>query len=443
MKRTSLPSGTLGPRAQRAAAAGFTLIEILVALSAGVLVSMAAFAMSKNATAFFQHEARISTAQLAVTLGLNRITADLTRAGFLSTPNAKKDPMVCRDSSWTSVPGLNALAGVTILRGAAPSATSQAGMNGIVPDQLYVGGSLDASEAFTVQCVVAGTGGAPALQLQTQQYDGAMARIVTSLGAETVQSRLDTIFGPGRYVQIFDPGTGYKYFGVLASSSAVTVVGTPPAAVTATIQLQTTPAIPTKPTSACGMLAPPQCGAGLLVSVVSRVLYDVRSLQGNASSKYATLVTPPAGIGAVSGDSGRTELLRIEIDAAGNERATSVEMVSEYAVDLRLGITAVTGKVANDNYNPTVKTYEIDDGNIYTIAGDVSGGTATPQYVRSVQVRLSTRTRAPDRDADLPVGYDGRRLHYKVLTSGRPAYARVRTAYANVSLPNQGGFSLW
>ncbi len=86
-------------RASRARRAGraFTLIEIIVALSAGVLVSMAAFAMSKNATTFFQHEARISTAQLALTLGLNRITADLTRASFLSSPNARHDPMVCRD----------------------------------------------------------------------------------------------------------------------------------------------------------------------------------------------------------------------------------------------------------------------------------------------------------------------------------------------------------
>ena len=96
-----------------------------------------------------------------------------------------------------------------------------------------------------------------------------------------------------------------------------------------------------------------------------------------------------------------------------------------------------------------MKTYEIGDAAIYTIAADVAGGTATPQYIRAVQVRLSTRTRAPDRDSDLPVGYDGRRLRFKIPGAPGPTpgstdgFARLRTAYVNVSLLNQGGFSLW
>ena len=67
---------------------GFTLIEVIVALSAGVLVSMAAFMLSKGATAFFQREARISTAQLGLTLAMNRLTNDIQRASLNSSPNA-------------------------------------------------------------------------------------------------------------------------------------------------------------------------------------------------------------------------------------------------------------------------------------------------------------------------------------------------------------------
>ena len=424
-------------RARRARRAAFTLIEILVALSAGVLVSMAAFALSKSATAFFQHEARISTAQLALTLGLNRISADLTRASFLSSPNARVDPMVCRDNAlWSSAPGLNALAGVTITPGNPPAGTSHAALNGVTPDRLFVSGSLDASETFVVQCIVSAAG-APALQLQTRQYDGAMARTLSSLGMETAVDRLNSIFKGGRYVQLLDPATGYKVFGVLADGNPVTVAGD-----VATVQLKSTPALPMKPNFPCGLGTLPQCGGGLLVSVVSRVLYDVRSLQGT-SGTYAALVASPAGAAQLSVDTGRTELVRVEIDASNHERPETLELVSEYAVDLRLGLTAVTARVTSDNYNPSVRTYEVGDPNVPIIAGDASDGTTTPQYVRSVQVRLATRTRAPDRDADLPVGYDGRRLRYRVLTDGRTQYARVRTAYANVSLPNQGGFSLW
>lgn len=430
----------LARRARRAGRAAFTLIEILVALSAGVFVSVAAFAMSKNATQFFQHEARIATAQLSLTLGLNRLTNDLARASFLSSPNARVDPMVCRDASWSGAAGLNALAGVTVLAG---SSSGQNASNGITPDTLLLGGSLDVSESFTVQCVLQGNGGL-SLQLQDPQYDGAMARVLASLASgETLQSRLQTMFAPGRYVQILDPATGYKVFGTLGAGTNVAVVSN-----VATVQLDSTPTIPQKPANVCGILAPPSCGNGLLVSVVSRVRYQIRNLQGTTGT-YAALVTPPsAAIGTVSGDNGRTELVREAIGVDDNPIADSLEVVSEYAVDLRVGLTAVTGPITNDNYNPTVQTFDIGDANVYTIAGSPTQNTSRPQHVRAVQVRLATRTRAPDREADLPVGADGRRLRFLIPGTsgprpGSPGFARLRTAYANVSLLNQGGFSLW
>lgn len=422
----------------RRRARAFTLIEILVALSAGVLVSVAAFSLSRSATAFFQHEARISSAQLSVTLGVNRITQDLARASFLSSPNAKFDPMVCRSATWAAAPGLNSLAGVQISAG---TSTGQAALNGLNPDRLVLGGSFDSAEVFTVQCVLNGAGGGPALQLQDPQHDNAMARVVDSLGpGEALSSRLNLMFGGGRFVQIFDPATGYRYYGVLAGAPAVTVAGQ-----TVTVQLASTPTIPTKPATACGMVAPPTCGSGLLVSVVSRVQYEVMSLQGVTTSKYAGLVTSPPGIAAVTGDAGRTELTRVELDAAGAPIENKRELVAEYAVDLRFGIT-VADKITNDNYNTLqgqLTTYGIGEPNVYLKAADVVlQPAATPQLIRSVQVRLAARTRAPDRSADTPTGVDGRRLHY-LVGPFTPQYARVRTAYVNVALANQGGFSLW
>jgi prepilin-type N-terminal cleavage/methylation domain-containing protein len=429
------------PRARIARKRGFTLIEILVALSAGVLVSMAAFSLSKSATAFFQHEARISTAQLAVTLGMNRITQDLARASFLSSPNARADPMVCRDATWAAAAGLNSLAGIQIKAGVATPG-SQAAQNGLTPDELVLGGSFDSAEVFTVQCVLSGGAGGPTLQLQDRFHDNAMARVYDSLGAgETLASRLNLMFDGGRFVQLFSPATGYRYYGVLATKPAVTVTGD-----IATLQLTSTPTIPTKPASPCGMVAAPTCGGGLLVSVVSRVRYEIMSLQGIATSKYAGLVTSPPGVAAITGDAGRTELTRVELDAAGAPIEDKRELISEYAVDLRFGIT-VAPRITNDNYNllaGELTTYGFGHTKVYENAGDIAvNAAATPQLIRSVQLRLAARTRAPDRSADLPTGLDGRRLHYLVSNSVVPPYARVRTAYANVALPNQGGFSPW
>src|SRR5277367_5834742 len=96
MTTTRSRSRAFEPRRPR----GFTLIEVLVALSAGVLVSMAAFMLSKDATRFFQHEARVSTAQIALTLAMNRLSGDIQRAGFLSTANVQLDPSVCRGVAW-------------------------------------------------------------------------------------------------------------------------------------------------------------------------------------------------------------------------------------------------------------------------------------------------------------------------------------------------------
>lgn len=441
-----------GDRRSRRSARAFTLIEVLIAMSIGVLVAAAAFAMSRNATLFFQHESRISAAQLALTLGMNRITADLQRAAFLSSPNAAADPMVCR-ADWSATKGLQSLAGVQIKTGPAAAQSNDAN-NGMSPDQIVIGGSFDHSEAFVVHCVrKAGT--SIQLELQSPLYDGAMARVVAQLGtspATPLDQRLATIFVPGRFVQILDPATGMKVFGKVSATNPVTVA----AGNLATIALDTVPTIPTKPTSRCGIsnLGSDACGGGLLVSVVSRVRYQIADMTGNTGKYKNMLNKTQTGLSAaqvtVTGDDGRTELLRAELgpndDSAVLTSAVDdarLEVVSEYAVDLRFGVTVST-LVQQDMYEPLVDSYPIGHATVYAAAGDTAAPGAYPQRIRAVQVRLATRTRAPDRYTDYgtPAG-DGRRLHFYIPGTPSPSYARLRTGYANVALPNQGGFSMW
>src|SRR5262245_17049023 len=102
----SLPCGCAAGR--RYCRRGFTLVELLVALAIGLSVSMAAFLLAKNATRVFQNEARITSTQLAVTLGMNRIAADLQRAAFLSSPNMQPTvkPFNCKpeDEQYYAAP---------------------------------------------------------------------------------------------------------------------------------------------------------------------------------------------------------------------------------------------------------------------------------------------------------------------------------------------------
>jgi hypothetical protein len=174
------------------------------------------------------------------------------------------------------------------------------------------------------------------------------------------------------------------------------------------------------------------------MSVVSLVKYDIRSLV-TAPFQYSVLVSTSPGQAAATGDAGRTELVRTELDATGAEITSpnnSMELVAEYAVDLHFGISEAS-LITGDNYTPTVTDWPFFDSHVYSVTAN------TPQRVRSVTVRLSTRTRAPDRDTDIAPGPDGRRLRFLVSSTLQPAYARVRTNYATVALGNQGGFSLW
>ena len=82
-------------------------------MSAGLLVSLATMILSKNATRFFQHEARISGAQLAATLGMNRLTSDLQRASFLGPRNNLTDKKLCKEGVVLPA-AINNLSGLAI-----------------------------------------------------------------------------------------------------------------------------------------------------------------------------------------------------------------------------------------------------------------------------------------------------------------------------------------
>ncbi len=437
------------PRACRARRPrGFTLVEIIVALAAGLIVSMAAFFLAKNATNFFQHEARIATAQLATSFGIIRLSNDLQRASFLTTRNVNSDTAVCKDSaSWTALGGLSNLAGIYISNStSAPAGTPPTTAFSPYNQQIVIGGSFTSTEVFTVECATV-AGGSYAFQLQTAQYDNAMARTVANLGAgETLATKIPTIFPAGRILDIYDPSLATHVFGVITSATAN-------ASNVATIQLNATPTIPTKPTSGCGLLQPPHCGKGWVVAPVQQVRYEIRQVAaGAANNAYQQMLASPVApdgtaLSAVNGDANRTELVRVEVLPASmdTEDPNSLEVVSEFAVDLAFGIT-VASKSDVSNYNPTVTSYGIGDSNVTSIAKLVGGGNnGTPQLIRSVQARLSTRTRAPDRETDISSASstDGRRLRMDLGLAAPLHYARLRTSYANVTLPNQGGFSLW
>jgi hypothetical protein len=242
----------------------------------------------------------------------------------------------------------------------------------------------------------------------------------------------------GRYAHIYDPIRDFHYYGLI---QALIVDGMN----NVSVQLDPSITIPTKALTYCGVASYNTPGVRWLMSIVSRVTYDIRNIAGNPT--YGPLVSPilstPQGMqdmSSVTGDNNRTELVRVELDpVAGTEVPNTLEVISEYAVDLRFGITAQTAMTTGNIFMPTVTTAPI------SVPPSMLVYSTAPEAIRSVQVRLATRGRAPDRVSPMPAAptTDGRLLHFQIDPNLSPQFARVRTAYANVTLPNQGGFWLW
>jgi len=402
---------------------GFTLVELLVAVSIGALVAAAAVLLSKNAVRLFQEEARISYAQVAVNMGLGRIGNDLEQAGRNMTRNPFTDRRVCAQQNLIDWPdGMRRLAPVVIE--ARPDLPQNTG-NDLRNERITIAGDLDSGDNFVMSAPLPGAGGTTVV-LQPQSRS--IRRLTAMVASGDVATRLQEIFRVGRVLQI--EGTTHDYYGRIKGFS---VSGTPVDNIT--VLLEQTPLVPMQPLSdrPCAVKG---FGTGWPVHVISRVRYEIRSLVGNA--QFTDYLQP---MNLVAGDDSRTELVREELNPDDSAIPGTLELVTEYAVALRFGITALT--IGSTPTSPVLERFPIKDpqpdAQIYTIAGapDVAGN--RPEAVRSVHVRLSTRSRAPDRPKAIP-GEIGRPYRFYVSTAKvAEKYARMRTVEHEFALMNMRG----
>ena len=142
-----------------------------------------------------------------------------------------------------------------------------------------------------------------------------------------------------------------------------------------------------------------------------------------------------------------------QVLAADGAAAGPPEVVAEYAVDLKFGITVDDPNQAPPN-NIRVFDLDTDPGGG---AGLIDQWTQTasttlsnqpgPQRVRSVRFRVAARAPLPDRTAPLSLGlpapdtYLSRYCIDNAAPSACTRFARVRTIVSEVALINQAGMS--
>jgi hypothetical protein len=417
------------------------LVELMVAMTGGLFVAIAVFMLARDGSRFYQHEARVADATVAAMVGFGRLQADIARAGFLSSPNVRQEPSHCErafaPNGWaTNWPiGIANLASVRI---DTPSTTPLPGViaqNGRNPDAIVLSGSYSNSDEFPTAGfqIVPGSSNQRGVVLQTRV--GPLPRLgylsLTSDGDRI--SFLQGIFQTDRALRIVDP-SGMTHYGIIQNVDLDE--GAP------RIRLQANPA-PLLRVATAFRCALTGTDVGQ-VSVINTVRYELRKIDSTSNPEYAPLFANTAATEMAAWEQDRTELVREELMADGTPIPGTAEVVAEYAVDLRFGLTAVTNFTLPGPEPSVLTGYPEGNANIPLFAGRADQNT-NPQRIRAVRVRLAVRSAVPDRAADI-VGANGTPIPQGAffrmnlgVQAGPQTFARVRTLQADVALPNHAG----
>lgn len=436
---------------RRAGQRGFTLAELLIAVIAGAIVFIGAFAFAKQATRNFQQEMRIAQAMFANQLAFRRMVSDVQRAGFLASPNIQRDyqvnHMVCVTPDNPMFPaGIKNMVGLRVERGVN-------NVNGILTDRLTITGSFSNNEPFPARSIdVQGAG----YRIYLQPNSGAMQRAITQEQGSTAatspatvpQAEWDRLFPAGRVLRIVDQA-GFQHFGIIQSAGYTNNAPF--------IQLESTPSVYLQGAPPAGVVTNPSCtgvaglGVGIMVNTINTMVYELaalRTFNENGSNPYATLYSPAASASipdptALPGENTRFELVRYETLPNGNRVAGTTELVSEYGVDLKVkSLMADNNAVVGSTL--TRVTPEANSDLFDQLTGLPSMGAASiarwnSERIRSLHIRLVVRSRDADRDQTLTFtdGQVGR-----VAIPNTTLFARARTLQSEITLPNHTGV-LW
>jgi prepilin-type N-terminal cleavage/methylation domain-containing protein len=394
-------------RPANGAGAGFTLMELLVALGLSAVVAVGLYSLSMVASQTFQQQQRISEIQLRLRSAMELIRADVQRAGYMSTPSSANDPMACPRSN-VPVQGVRLIAD-------APNPTWQPAANvGINPVRLELTGNFASTDEYLVAGI---SGNTVFLQQQTLAYNRCCA---------TSGAALENLF-LNRVVRLRG-SNGQMQFGQVISVSWQPSIG----AVNPSLTLAQPPVV-ISGSAGCGI---PGLGVGATIAPISTVQYSIQNAAATESNAYT---------GAAPFVEGKTDLVRVElmptptgpVPIAGTQR-----IVAEYAVDLDVAGVFDMAPVGAEQ-EPLLQRFAFGAVQNFNLLGTAGGGPAQPHRVRALSVRLSVRDRVQDPDYGWFVRDPARdpltRFRVNLQT---PGAARVRSATTEIALPTNAARNL-
>lgn len=387
-------------------------------MTGGLFLSIIVFALSRDASRFYQREGRIANATLAGVSGFERLSADVARAGHLVTPNIQQDPHVCNRPATPAL--LATLRAIQIVNGTTAPAGTELATAKITPNDIQIAGALNTPEVLITSSIAPAALGGWQITLNLSTPAASRLGLTTNLATDNT-SFLTSIFmtgGVGHIIRL--RANGMDQYAVVASVDG--------RAGTAVITLAAAPALQrlTGGGAQCGI---DDLGKGYAVSVIDVVRYNIRSMV--TSPAYKQLFNASSGLGtggvgtAPAYEANRAELVRVELDPTGAEIDATREIVGEYAVDLRA--SAWGAKTTTD---PALVRISAAIDNTYN----------STELLRGVHLRLSVRSREADREGPIGVaGGSGDIYRIGLGASGGAPYARVRTFQSDIPLRNLEG----
>ena len=436
-------------RHSRNSSRGFTLVELMVSLAAGLVVTIAVVGLARAATTTFFEAARISSVEATVRNASERLRQDLARTAYMSTGNIRlaRDgapgvPLAHRiavpnpslvGASGSRITALDNLQGVSIIvggSGLAPIANAGTPAlstpNGLNPDALILGGNYTTDDSY-VGTLLPGPSlcGGQIVALNSVS-DAAVRRL---LGGAVPLAGLQAAFTPvpGRLyaARVVDPN-GCQHFVQLCQVAMAGAIG------------QVHLALDTANNPSVMGTGVTTCGGDPTEDVVISPVHRVRWYIGPNTDPS---LDPDPGVEPAAS---KFNLYREFLDAANPPApiAATRQIVAEYAIDLKFGITIADAANA-------LQVYEMDDAiaapqiTLWTQpAGGTAAGGPAPHRVRSVRFRIATRATVPDRRFPLTSSPGAPYLtRYCVDPPGCTKYSRVRTVVSEVALINQLGMS--
>ncbi len=370
--------------------AGFTLIEMMVALTAGLIAIGAIYSITAASSRHFHEQQRISQTQMALRMAMGRLTRDIARAGFGGSPSTQAEMnagMTCGRP-----PAGGHFAAVTFFDDRDTAVLPNAAVNGVQADRIRLVGNYVTPELYRAM-----PGGGNSIVIQTQWQ--AFRRSFGVPGVNYDPDAFEEVFREGRTLHIQTIGGQHFYPRITGATGATQTVTFTPGFLCGGEQLN------------MAMVAP-----------LSRLEYRVVN-GADPDTNLGTLFQNAA----VDNRRGLTNavLIRQELDENNNPIRNTEQVVLEY--------------VANVDYAFIVDT-QIVPGSQPTFALERGGATPNvtnnPHRIRSVLVDLAARTADHDPSFPFVARAPGAPLmRYQVDPALRGA-ARVRSMRSEVQLRN-------